>query len=354
MSTSVLREDAAVPVGDVSVTTLAWRFQGTVRVTAIAKATFAFTPDAPMTRAAPQPILRAEVHHHDGSPARSVRLTTDLAPHLNRADVLFTGHAHAPGDGVVEAFPVRLGVFDGAEPMFNKTVLVRQRGGVGRVPLVYERAYGGVGWVDNPFGVGVPAGTGEPCLLDPFDPRRRAGFGPIGQAWPARKRLLGGLPRLALEAGGVVDVPDRFDWEYFQVAPTNQRVPHLRGDEWIVMDGLHPRYSRLCTRLPGVRGIAHVHCLAPWGIPEGQPIPLEADTLRIDGDEERCTLTFRGAFELADEAALPWVRVVLGVETADQPIHWPWLARTVAIDPPPSAPRRAYERKKTLLGHPAR
>ena len=84
------------------------------------------------------------------------------------------------------------------------------------------------------------------------------------------------------------------------------------------------RRTRACaSRLPGARGVARRLRPRPWGVAEGQPIALHADTLRIDGDEERCTLAFRATFPVADEAALPALRVVLGVETPGQPITWP-------------------------------
>jgi hypothetical protein len=328
MATKALREDAAVPAGAVSVAVVAWRFGGMVRATAVAKATFALAADAVMPRVAPEPIVHAEVHYDD-SPARSIRLTTDLAPYLNRADVLLTGHAYAPRGVFVETLPVRLGLFDGARPVLDKTVLVRQKGGLKRVPLVYERAYGGLGFADNPFGVGATTGSGEPNILDSFDDRRVAGLGPIGQIWPARKRLLGSLPRRALDPSGIMDLPDAFEWEYFQAAPPDQRVPFLRGDEWIVMDGLHPRHARLRSQLPGARGIALVYGLSPWGVVEGQPIALHADTLRIDADEQRCSLTFRATFPIAEEA-LASLRVVLGVELPGSPVTWPDPAEIVA------------------------
>jgi hypothetical protein len=329
---STLREDAAVPAGNVSVAALAWRFRGVVRVTVIAKATFALAPEGPMPRVAPQPILRTEVHHGN-NPLRSIRLTTDLAPYLNHADVLFTGHAHAPNGVLVGTLPVRLGVYDGARSVLDKTVLVRDPNGVNLMPIVYERAYGGPG-TENFYGVGVPEGSGEPNLIDPFDEKRRAGFGPVGPGWEARLHRT--LKRSG--PGGVIDLPDDLDWTWFQAAPADQRVPYLRGDEWIVLDALHQKHARLRAALPGARGVALVYGLGPWGVAEGQPVAMHADTLRIDGDEEQCSLAFRATFPVTDEAALPHVRVMLGVESAGQPIPWPDPASLLADHPGADAP----------------
>jgi hypothetical protein len=317
-----LRADCAVPAGDVAVGALAWRFRGALRITAVAKVTFAFAQDAAMTRVMPKPIVRTEVHHND-SPARSIRLTPDLIPYMNNADVLLTGHAHRGG-------AVRLGIFDGTRPLLDKTVLVQKKG-TAPVPLVYEGAFGGPGHLDNPLG------SHAPTLLDPSDDKRVAGFGPIGRAWPARKRLLGPLKTRELAAIGVIDLPDGFEWTYFQAAPSDQRIPFLRGDEWIVVEGIHPVHALLRTRLPGARGVAVVHGLSRWGVTDGQPIALHADLLAIDGDEECCTLTFRGTFTVPEDAALGSARVVLGIALPGEPIAWPDPESLLEEDAPPES-----------------
>jgi hypothetical protein len=318
MGSHGLREDAAVAVDATAVTALAWRAGGVTRVTVIAKASFAFAHDAPMPRREPQAVLRAEVHHGN-SPMRSVRFTTDLAPYLHQADIVFTGHACA-GSVPLETIMVRLGVFDGPQVVLDKTLIVREKGGFTRKPIVYEHAYGGIGWSDNPYGVGAMGGS--PTILHPSDDKRLAGFGPIGQGWPARKRLLGVTPRKAIEAP-IAEIPEGFDWSYFQAAPPDQRVDYLRGDEWIVMDGLHPSIPRARMQLPGARGLARVYGLSAHGVVEGQPLVLHVDTLRIDGDELRCTLTFRGVFPVVSDDALAALTVVAGVETPGAPIAWP-------------------------------
>jgi hypothetical protein len=333
-------EVRVVPAGDTAVAALAWRYRGELRVTVIAKASFSFVPDGAMTRTSAQPIARDDIPYGN-SPTQSVRLASDLSPYLNRADVFYTGSAHPPPGVRVETLPVRLGIFEGQVPLLDKTLLIRQKGGFDSVPIVYERAFGGIGWADNPFGVGAIEGSGEPNVVDPFDDRRLAGFGAIGRAWTARRRLLGSTPRRQLEQP-LAELPDNLDWEYFQAAPPDQRIAFLRGDEWIVMDGLHPTIPRLRTCLPGARGLACVFGLSPWGVAEGQPLALHADMLRIDGDDETATLTFRGTFPVASVVALDAVCIVAGVELPGAPIPWPDPAtlplREVQIEPESTAP----------------
>lgn len=295
-------------------TAVAWRAEGQLHLTVIAKATFAFARDTEMPPCETQEILRAEVHHGK-NPARSVRFTTDLAPYLGRVDVLFTGAAHATPGSPVETLPVRLAIFTPERTSLDKTIEARDRAGFERMPLVYERAFGGIDNAEN------PVGTGNPTVVDPADLRRPAGFGPISRVWPARKRLLGDTPRRVLD-GAIAEIPSGLDGAYFQAAPPDQQIAALRGDEWLLLDGLYLGSPRLQMRLPGARGQARIHGLAPFGVPEGHPLELRLDTVRIDGDEGRCTLVWRQSVTLADEAALAAARVVAGVELPGVPLHW--------------------------------
>src|SRR6185369_15941981 len=168
-----------------------WRFRGQLRVTVIAKATFSLEHQGLMKIAPPEEIARADVHHQ-GNPTRSVRATSDLAPFLRRADVVLTGHAHAPRGKSVGLVTVGLGVYDKYDVVLEKFLEVRGDGGqpFDKIPLVYERAFGGPGWQDNPLGVGAGGARGEPNISYFGEPGRTAGYGPLPTAWPTRRRLV--------------------------------------------------------------------------------------------------------------------------------------------------------------------
>lgn len=293
---------------------LVFRPQGRVHVAVIVKATFAFAADAAMPRAEPQPIHRGEVPYGPG--ARSVARSSDLVPYLSQADVLFTGHAHAPPSGPVRALRVRLAVLDGEQAIIDKELQVQAPFSFSRLPLVYEWAYGGPTVPENPVGTGAAAGSAPPNVIDPAHPERPAGFGPVSRDWPARAALLKGTPPGVIEAE-IPEIPEGFDWSYFQAAPPDQRVAHLRGDEWIVLEGLHPTLSSLRTRLPGARARAAVHGLSAFGVEEGRSIDLVADTLHIDGDEQRCTLVWRGSFPVPSMEALAAMRITTEVRAGE-------------------------------------
>ncbi|WP_438007340.1 DUF2169 domain-containing protein [Sorangium sp. So ce321] len=322
-----LPRDAVIALPGTTATAVAWRTaQGQLHLTAIVKATFAFAPDAEMPLAEPQPINRAEVHHGN-NPIRGIRFSSDLAPYLGRADVTFTGHAHAPRGTRVQSMPVRLAIAEGSRLLLDRQLLVRDPCGFERMPLTCDRATSGAGGQENPFGRGPDPAAAN--LLDPRDPSRPACFGPVARALPARRRRLGSTPRKVLEAP-IAEIPEGFDWGYFQAAPEGQQIDHLRGDEWIVLEGLHPGLPRVAMRLPSARGAARIHGLGGFGVAEGLRLDLVADTLHIDGDEERCTLVWRRSLPLPHAGALAAVRIVAGVEVAGAPIAW---------EPPPSARR---------------
>jgi hypothetical protein len=299
-----------------------WRFRGQLRVTVIAKATFSLVHQAMMKISAPDAIVTGDVHHKD-NPARSVRLTSDLVPYLPAAEVVLTGHAHAPRGERAASVVVGLGLYDKYTVIFEKYLEVRGDAGprgpepFEKMPLVYERAFGGPGWNDNPFGVGTGGARGEPNIRYIGEAGRTAGLGPM--PWPSR-RLLSNEARKAVERP-VAEIPEGFDWAYFHAAPADQRCDFLTGAEWLVLEGMGPGERRMRSRLPSVKGYAKVS----WGgevAAGGEPIELTCDTLRIDADRGTCSVTWRKSFAVADEARLSDLRIAAGVELAGLPVPW--------------------------------
>lgn len=353
--TRSLAQRAAVPIGRCDAATVAWQLKGEIRVTAIVKATFAFAPDAPMPRVDPRPIIREDVHH-SGNAMRSIVLASDLAPYKKRADVLFTGQAHAPA-GASESMTVSFGLTgetsgDRPRVLFEKALLIRKKGGFDRLRLLYEHAVGGPGDEENPFGEDPEddESAEEVHVFDPRDASRPAGFAPVPRTMSPRKRLLGALPIPAL-GPEIVQIPDAFSFDFFQVAPPDQRTDFLRGDEQILLSGLHPRVPRLQMRLPGCRGVARVFGLSAFGIPEGTALAMYADTLHVSGEEERCFVTWRGTFAVPSEAALSSVRIAAAVEMPGEPVVWPSrdeLEQAAMVVEPSRSPAAARASTETL------
>lgn len=309
-------------LGPVAADVVLWRVEGALRATAIVKAVFTLVVDQPMRLSESEPLFRADVNF-GRHPARPVEYPAEVAPYLPQTDVLLNGHACTPAGTTMTSLTVRLGVFGHAPLMSKKIHVFGDESGripFDRVPLVYDRAYGGIGVEENPLGTGIAAGSKSPNLVHPEDPRRVACFGAIGRTWPTRKRLLAGVNRKTLEAP-IAEFPPGFNYSYFQAAPSDQRVPHLQGNEWVVLEGMHPKFPVLRSRLPTARAVARVY--GSDKPKDGESITFVADTLRIDADNLRCIVVWRGTF--SPSANLSTMRLVAGVETEKQLLVWPSL-----------------------------
>jgi hypothetical protein len=292
------------PLNGVAMGTVVWRMNleggpSAVHLTVVVQATFAYSDEGALELVAPAPLTR----ERGPAPVKMVAASSDLAPFLLQSDIWFTGHAHAVGH-TARAVSVRLAV-GRREPFVDKTLHVygeRRPGrhGLGpprsfrRMAISYERAAGGD---ENPFG----ENHGVPNIVDPENPARPVGFGLIPPPWPARKRLRASGLRKRRRAdeeptglsAPLMVVPVGFDWGYFQAAPADQRGPFLMGDEWVVLDGLHPTKKRITLQLPGLSACASF-C---WhGVKK--EVALWADGLHVDGDHRRVTVRWRGCFEV--------------------------------------------------------
>lgn len=310
----------SVASDDVSCAVVPFRYQGRLWITVIVKARFALVPDGIASHVGPAEIIADERRIAD-NPMRSVATASDLAPYLPLCDVTFVGRAYAPGGRAATA-AVRLGLGRDDQLLLDKVVHVfGNRGPDGLVPftymaLVYERALGGPGEPN-------PVGTETPNLLDPVDPGRAIGFAPISRLWPSRKRLLGKMDRRVLDAP-IAEICDALPWEYFQTAPADQQLDHLQGDEWLLLDGLHPTVPRVQTRLPGAHGVARVRAHLPGAPPVERSVDnMVCDTLAIDGNRQTFALVWRGRVEvIGGEAALPSLVVAAALELPGREVDW--------------------------------
>ncbi|AUX39726.1 hypothetical protein SOCE26_011210 [Sorangium cellulosum] len=290
-------------------------------LTVVCKTTFVLLPGE--SRVAPeQDPPNTSDEYLNGDERCSLRESSDLAPFKRHADVILVGHAYAPRAQPTSRLAARLivGELDKAlEVHADRTWTaygeLRQGAPFLRMPLVYERAAGGpTTW--NPVGMSAherPDAYGTvpvPNLLPPgFRVSRQGedippiGLGPIAPRWPGR------LAKLFWHAGtwdfsrwNERPLPEHIDAAYFNVAPEDQQVSELRGDERILLESLHAGHARLVTRLPGIVPRAVVQ---RTGIP-AQQVRLRCDTLSIDTDRGLCHLVWRGQVALAraDEPGL--------------------------------------------------
>jgi hypothetical protein len=233
------------------------------------KCTFDIFADGTTAISAVQPpVLRVAEYH--GEPGKSsIKLESDLIPTKTTTDIVLIGHAYAPHATPVTRMDVGLRV--GPVQKVLRVHGDRTWTTLGpssphpfvKMPLVYERAYGGVDQYSghperdwdwrNPVGVAFAVSRGHlkgrplPNIEYPDDPfiswsdrPRPAGFGPIASHWQPRASFAGTYDDRWMQERQPL-LPDDFDDRYFQIAPPDQQAPEfLRGGEPVILRGLTP------------------------------------------------------------------------------------------------------------------
>lgn len=243
------------------------------------KATFHVLEDGRTEVASQQPpVLRLPEHH--GEPFRSsIKYDADLVLTRRNTDIIVVGHAHAPGGAPVTKLDCgfRVGALQKVLRVFGDRrwdiLGASEPEPFVTMPLVYERAYGGVDlrsphperdweW-RNPVGVGYAAsaanarGLSLPNIEHPDrlirswnDRPDPAGFGAIASHWQPRAGF-GGTYDDAWQKTRAPLLATDLDDRHFQCAPADQQVPgFLRGAEQVILLNLHPSMARIQFRLP--------------------------------------------------------------------------------------------------------
>jgi hypothetical protein len=335
------------------VASIVWQPEaGAFALTVAVVASFTLSPGESLL-AADQDVPNEADGHWDDDENRSLHVATDLAPFKPRADVFLVGHACAPGGEPVPSLMTRLIVGD-----IDKSIAVygdraftldgdlREPARFLRMPLRWERAGGGP-YTSNPVGVradALPDGLGMtplPNLQPPGmylanrgDFIEPIGYAPLAPTWPGR------LAKLH-HHGSTWDhrrwnrrpLPRDIDSSYFNAAPPDQQLNELRSNERIVLENLLPDHKRLVTSLKAVVPKALIDREGR----SSEPLRLRCDTLSIDVDRGRCSLTWRGAAALRHPTEAGRVIVTTGEPSGSS---------RPAPMPQQEGPRRA----KTLAG----
>lgn len=317
-----------------------WSYRGELYVTAVVKATFSFPDGGTMRRQNPQSIRRAD-DYLSGVP--SLAGAAEVAPQTITPEVVVVGHAY-PERGETHKRSVRLTVVRGHKILIDKTLFVygdRVRGGrpklFKRMRIGYERALGGLTFPENPIGIGRDDDSSRmPNIIDPAHPQEGvAGFGPFPARFPRRRRFIKRLPPGALDTVPI-ELPPDFDFRFFNAAPVDQQLERLRGDEWIMVEGMHPMYPRLRARLPRLQARCRVY--APPGTHAPDLVGLRADLLHIEPGEQRCSIVWRGHFPV-EHASLAEALVLVGaVQVGEEAMAWPATASHLDPSLPPHRP----------------
>lgn len=317
--------------GPVTAGSLLWQRSGGWVLTTICKTVFDFSPGEARLRSTPPAPVERDVAW-DPPYARSLRASTDYVPTKPTVDVVLTGHAYAPRGQPVRSFVARLAVGGvdksidvTCDRYFDRAGVLHHGPAIAHMPLVYERAAGGLGtWNLAGLPVGQRDANGNlpvPNLTPHGGPIMRpeqlqdlmpAGFGPLPADWPSRVEKLGrrSLRDLPPQWNGQT-LPDDLAREYFNCAPDDQQIGTLHEGEQITLENLSASYSTLTCRLPGLRPTATCEVAG-----QTASIQLRADTLHIDTDLGVCVVIWRGHLSARDPRDFGRLLVVLDAPRA--------------------------------------
>jgi hypothetical protein len=289
----------------------------------IIKGTYTLGTNAQVTRAANQAPLVAEDQYHGEPGQSSLRYASEVVPEKRGTDVVLIGSAcvqvgeTTQMDVTLECGPVKKTVRIIGDRTWNKSMLSASPSKpkpFAVMPLVYERAFGGVDmthkkeshWAQegrNPVGRGFIANTGRedfatvllPNLEDPKaliaktqDRPAPAGFGFIGPSWEPRKKYAGTYDD-AWQNSRCPLLPADFDARFFNAAhPDLISKEFLLGGEPVRITNACKATPLLSFRLPAlaVRATFYID-----GKVTEQACNL--DTVIVEPDERRLLLTWR-------------------------------------------------------------
>jgi hypothetical protein len=275
----------------------------------------------------PEQVPLIQDDQFSGEPGLSAPLyETDYAHRKPACDVLLVGSAYAPGGRPAVRTPVALKVgsivkhFMVVGPrVWNKglvTISSTDPKPFETMPITYDCAFGGTDrtladqgqsdvYLPNPVGRGYWRNTdridGQPLpsteavdqpVRKPDGQYVPQAFSPIGRNWPPRAKFVGTYDQDWLENTAPF-WPDDFDERYFQAAPPDQTMPYPEGGEEVALLNLTPDGHR-AFRLPSRR-------MPMTFIPyKGRDVNRDAslDTIVLEPDRERFTLTWRAALPL--------------------------------------------------------
>jgi hypothetical protein len=299
--------------------------QGIDTLYTMVKATFAIGNQWTLSSVQPKP---QEADTYWGEPeTSSLRSVSDF--HIGKAatDILVTGYACAPQEQAVRQLEVfvQVGQVQKTLRVLGDRIwnngLITQPEFFTKMPLVYERAFGGVDKVDktirsseerNPLGMGYAGDKGHaqmngtllPNIECPREPIRSihdcptpAGVGPISPSWLSRRQFAGTYDDHWAQTRAPY-LPDDFNPRFLNAAHPDLIYPgFLQGGEPVSIRGMHPM-GELNFTLPYVK-------LRNKIILEEEEILGEfvLETLQLDPNQLQLSMTWRSAF-MCDKKAL--------------------------------------------------
>ena len=295
----------------------------------VAKATYKLPMAQEEPTLAEEQIAPFETDTYTGEPGYSAPIAeNDFATFKPRCDVILHGSAYSQEPVTERVVGLKIGnhekLFKVIGPRhFEKinddgSIQITHPKPFTRLKISYDTAYGGSEktgesnangeelhetFTANPVGTGYSPLCrhedliGKPLpqteeLNVPVESRkskdyRPQSFGPVARNWTPRYTLAGTYDKNWFDNIRPF-LPDDFDESYYQCAPPDQQVPHLRGGELIALFGLTPQEKtrfvipNVAVPMQAILSNGDRHNLSPV-----------IDTLVIEPDEKRFTLVWR-------------------------------------------------------------
>lgn len=298
----------------------------------LVRATYTFTGRGLALAEVQAPVPLAGELYGDSPETSSWRHEPETAFIKPATDVVLIGHAVAPRRGAVEAeVRFQVGPVSKTAHIFGDRQWVRSAGAVtmtkpqpiDRIPLVYERAFGGqdgtIGTPErpafeprNPVGRGyrAPRGSFEegiylPNVEDPANMIQRygqvtsiVGFGFTAANWQPRAALAGTYDPTWIRDRMPL-LPHDFDRRFFNGAAVGLVAPgYLRGDEPVAVSGVSTA-GPFTFQLPGT---PRPTCLVTLLRRRDVRVETQLDTVVVDTAAQAVYLTWRGHIRLRDGA----------------------------------------------------
>jgi hypothetical protein len=276
-------------------------------------------PDAVLDAAMPKPkaevLLRAKCFAPAGRPRAAARVAVQVGRIGKRLNVFGPRFWERRGGALILTDPQPFGAID----------------------LTWPNAFGGAGYELNPLGRGLtpatrPAGATAlelPAVEDPAhligapeDRPAPAGFMPLDQTWPQRRKKAGTYDQKWFREHWPY-FPEDMDWTFFNTAPEDQQQDgFFTGGETVVLENMHPERQLVQSALPRLRQRVFVRQVEDLRQPDKGLIFREVqphlDTVWLFPHALRGILVHRAVLAVADEEAMDVRHLFLVTEPPDE------------------------------------
>lgn len=203
-----------------------------------------------------------------------------------------------------------------------------------KIPLIYERAYGGEKFQLNPLGLGytgkrLAAFKGQnqgvmPNIEYPNEPVKNnhskympAGFGALDIRWPQRQQHTGTYDQKWMD-NDYPGLPSDIDFSTYNTAPQDQWLENeIKGGETYCLRGMHPEKPCIEGNLPDYNVKAFV-LRHKQEYKQAEYVDLKPETIWFFPEQELGVLIYRGQCKIDDSDALDIASITLAYESQDE------------------------------------